>query len=609
MSIFRRKKQTDAETESLKSFLDMIAPSIVKFETGYYICGNTFRCIWALREYPTSTDDLAILRHLGEKHGVTLHIYTRMVSPLEERKIVHNAEIRNRMNRGSAQDMQRAVEAESNLQDVANLIGSLHRNKEPLLHCAVYIEMIAGDMQELQILQTNVEVELMRSKLNVDRLKLRQQAGFCAVSPVGFNVLGTEYERVLPASSVANLFPFNYSGKTDRKGFYIGKDKYGSNIVVDFDQRDEDKTSANILILGNTGQGKSFLMKLLLLNFLEAGKSIITLDVEHEQWEMCRAVGGCFADIIEGTYKINLLEPRCWDTDADPYDVDAPSAFRQSTRLSQHISFLKDVLRCYKDFTTAQIDTIEILLMRLYTEWGITEETDFSQMKSEDYPILSELYDYIEIEYLNFDEQKPQLYTKEMLQQVLLGLYSMCKGADAKFFNGHSNLTSTRFLVFGGKGLNEVAANVRSTILLNLLSYMTDKLLIEGNTVAALDELYIWLGNPVAVEYIRNALKRVRKKNSAMLMASQNVEDFDRPGVREMTKPLFSIPPHQFLFNCGTVNKKEFMDLLQLEESEFNIIQAPHKGECLYKCGNERYDLLVTAPPYKEKLFGKAGGK
>ena len=45
MSIFRRKKQTDAETESLKSFLDMIAPSIVKFETGYYQrqCGYGYR--------------------------------------------------------------------------------------------------------------------------------------------------------------------------------------------------------------------------------------------------------------------------------------------------------------------------------------------------------------------------------------------------------------------------------------------------------------------------------------------------------------------------------------------------------------------------------------
>ena len=609
MSIFRRKKQTDAETESLNSFLDMIAPSIVKFETGYYICGNTFRCIWALREYPTSTDDLAILRHLGEKHGVTLHIYTRMVSPLEERKIVHNAEIRNRMNRGSSQDLQRSVEAESNLQDVANLIGSLHRNKEPLLHCAVYIEMIAGDMQELQILQTNVEVELMRSKLNVDKLKLRQQDGFRAVSPVGCNVLGTEYERVLPASSVANLFPFNYSGKTDRKGFYIGKDKYGSNIVVDFDQRDEDKTSANVLILGNSGQGKSYLMKMLLLNFLEAGKSVITLDVEHEQWELCQALGGCFADIIEGTYKINLLEPRCWDTDADPYDVDAPKAFRQSTRLAQHTSFLKDVFRTYKDFTTAQIDTIEIMLTKLYTEWGITEDTDFSQMRPEDYPILSELYDFIEIEYENFDETKPQLYTRETLQQVLLGLHSMCRGADSKFFNGHTNLTSTRFLVFGVKGLLSVAQNVRSTILLNLLSYMSDKLLTEGNTVAALDELYIWLSNPVAIEYIRNSLKRVRKKESALVLASQNLEDFDQPGVREMTKPLFSIPPHQFLFNAGSIDRRAYMDMLQLEDSEFDLIKFPQRGVCLYKCGNERYLLEVHAPPYKEALFGKAGGR
>ena len=312
--------------------------------------------------------------------------------------------------------------------------------------------------------------------------------------------------------------------------------------MVDFDQRDEDKTSANVLILGNSGQGKSYLMKLLLLNFLETGKSVITLDVEHEQWELCQALGGCFADIIEGTYKINLLEPRCWDTDADPYDVDAPKAFRQSTRLAQHTSFLKDVFRTYKDFTTAQIDTIEIMLTKLYTEWGITEETDFSQMRPEDYPILSELYDFIEIEYENFDETKPQLYTRETLQQILLGLHSMCRGADSKFFNGHTNLTSTRFLVFGVKGLLSVAQNVRSTILLNLLSYMSDKLLTEGNTVAALDELYIWLSNPVAIEYIRNSLKRVRKKESALVLASQNLEDFDQPGVREMTKPLFSIP-------------------------------------------------------------------
>ena len=47
MGLFKRKRKPDEETENLKVFLDMIAPSIVKFETGYYICGNTFRCIWA----------------------------------------------------------------------------------------------------------------------------------------------------------------------------------------------------------------------------------------------------------------------------------------------------------------------------------------------------------------------------------------------------------------------------------------------------------------------------------------------------------------------------------------------------------------------------------
>ena len=83
--------------------------------------------------------------------------------------------------------------------------------------------MIAGDMQELQILQTNVEVELMRSKLNVDRLKLRQQAGFCAVSPVGFNAFGTEYERVLPASRSQICSHSTIPVKRTEKAFTSGK--------------------------------------------------------------------------------------------------------------------------------------------------------------------------------------------------------------------------------------------------------------------------------------------------------------------------------------------------------------------------------------------------
>lgn len=217
------------EEPYIKDFLDMVAPSVIDFKVDHYLCGNTCRCVWALREYPTSTDEQAILRHLGEMDGVTIRIYTRQVTPSEERRIIHNAANKHRMSRSSTEDLQQTVTAEANLQDVVTLVSSMHRNREPLLHCAVFLELTAPDYDTLKLLQTDVLTELVRSKLNVDRLMLRQQEGFVSVMPAGRNAFGAQFERVLPASSVANLYPFNYSGKTDPHGFYIGKDKYGAN--------------------------------------------------------------------------------------------------------------------------------------------------------------------------------------------------------------------------------------------------------------------------------------------------------------------------------------------------------------------------------------------
>lgn len=605
-----KKQKHEPNTDSkIKTYLDMIAPSVVKFNTDHYICGNTFRCVYALREYPTSTQEQAILRHLGEKDGVTLRIYTRQVTANEEKRIIHNATNKNRMKTSNTNDLKENVTAQSNLQDVVNLVSTMHRNREPLLHCAVYIELTASDYDSLKLLQTDVLTELVRSKLNVDRLMLRQQQGFLCVMPSGRNVFGNQYERVLPASSVANLYPFNYSGKTDSHGFYLGRDKFGSNILVDFDKRDDDKTNPCILILGNSGQGKSYLLKLILCNILESGKNVLCLDPEHEFAELAENLDGCFIDLMSGQHIINPLEPKSWDDGCSPEDKDAPIAFRQATKLSQHISFLKDFFRTYKDFSDKHIDVIEIMLSRLYTKWNISDNTDFATLAPNSYPILSDLYEFIESEYKGYDNGKYQLYTADLLQEILLGLHSMCKGAESKFFNGHTNISSDRFIVFGVKGLLQANKNVKNAMLFNVLSFMSDKLLTEGNTAAAIDELYLFLTNLTAIEYIRNFMKRVRKKESSVILSSQNLEDFNIEGIREMTKPLFSIPTHQFLFNAGAVDAKFYMDTLQLEESEYKLIRFPQRGVCLYKCGNERYNLAVHAPIYKEKLFGKAGGR
>ncbi len=591
-----------------KDFLDLIAPTAAKFNADGYILGGTYRCVLALRSYPTSTEELALLRHLGEKSGVNLRIYTRKVSPAEENAILHNASNRSRMAGSSTDNLRQTITAHADLQDVVDLIATMQKNREPLVHCAVFLELAAKTPDVLRLLKEEVTAELTRSKLGVDSILLRQQEGLRSVNPAGSNVFGGLFERVLPASSVGNLYPFNYSGKTDPKGFYIGRDKYGSNIIVDLDRRAEDKTTGSALILGNSGQGKSYLLKLLICNLLESGKSVISLDPEHELEELCTNLGGCFVDLMGGQYRINPLEPKQWDVEPED-DPDAPTPFRQRTVLSQHISFLKDFFRSYKDFADKHIDAIELMLARLYARWGITNQTNFSALAPTDYPTLSDLYVVIQAAYENYEKEENPLYTKEMLQEILLGLHSMCKGAESRFFDGHTNIVSDRFLVFGVKGLLQSSQNVKDAMLFNVLSYLSNRLLTQGGTVATLDELHVWLSNKVVIEYIRNILKRARKRDSSMVLASQNLEDFLLPGVAELTKPLFAIPTHQFLFNAGTIDKRLYMEALQLEESEFELIRYPQQGTCLYKCGNERYLLEVHAPEYKERLFGQSGGR
>lgn len=607
--IFRRKKQlTPEQREAIatKDFFDRMLPGTVKFYSDHYICGNYYKSVWAITEYPPNTEETALLSHLADRSGVSLRVYNRLVSALEQKKIMQQAARKNHMMSGT-NDINESVKAEENMNDIVNLIAELKRDRETLLHTAVFIELKADTEDKLKELQADIQMELTRSKISFDKLLLRQKEGFIAILPAGSNVLGTQCERVLPSSSAANLYPLNYSGKTDPNGFYLGRDKYGSNILVDFDKRTDDKTNSNILILGNSGQGKSYLMKLLICNMRESGKSVICLDPESEYEDLCNNLGGTYIDMMSGEYMINPLEPKSFG-EADR-SADAPDTFRRVTRLSQHISYLKDFFRAYKDFSDGEIDTLEIMLIKLYNRFGIDDNTDYSKLTAADYPTMADLYELTEMEYKAYDRGKKNLYTEDTLQNICLGIYSMCKGAEAQYFCGHTNIKDGEFLCFGVKGIMDTNRQLKGTLLFNILSYMSSQLLGKGNTVAAIDELYLFLSNMTAIEYIRNGMKRVRKKESAFILASQNIEDFLIPEVKEFTKPLFSIPTHSFYFNVGNCSAVDFMDTVQLLKPEYDLIAHPERGTCLYRCGNERYLLQVHAPAYKEALFGKAGGR
>lgn len=611
------KRYPKAKEDECEDFLSMIAPSVLDFKhPNYFVCGNTFRSVWAIREYPAETDQQAILRDLGEKSGVTLHIYLRPVSPAEEDRIIRAAERRNHHKLLNARDKKDKVSADWSMKDVETLITKGLRDKETLMHCAVFFELIASSYDGLLQLQNEATSICTRSKLVCDKLWLRQLDGFLSVMPTGSNRFGSEFERVIPTGSVGNLYPISYSGKTDSHGMYIGEDVNGTNIIIDFDARSESKTNGHILILGNSGEGKSYLMKIVIINKRQIGKKIYIIDVDNEYKDLVTRLGGSYLDMMGGKFFINVLEPRFWtdnpvtdSKDEDFKEVSIPAAFRQATRLSQHIAFLRDFFRCYKNFSTEQLDTLEILLEKLYIKFKISDSTDFDGLKPEDYPILSDLFQLAENELESYDDSKNQLYTKDVLRSLTLGLRSICVGSESKFFNGHTNVPNSDFIDFSVAGVLDTNENLKNAMFLNIFSWMSHRFLTDGNTDLFLDEYHEFVKNKVVVDYTRSFMKRGRKRNSDVIVASQNVEDFLLPDVIAYTKPLFSIPTHSFLFNPGqNVDVKAFQQALNVPNSEWNLIKAPHKGYCLFRSGNERYHLHVIAPSYKSALFGKAGG-
>ena len=84
--LFGKKKGVEEQAKAEpKTFFDCIAPTTIKFFANYFIVGDTYRCVWVIREYPPSTEEQAILSHLADHSGVTLRMYNRLVEAYEQR--------------------------------------------------------------------------------------------------------------------------------------------------------------------------------------------------------------------------------------------------------------------------------------------------------------------------------------------------------------------------------------------------------------------------------------------------------------------------------------------------------------------------------------------
>ena len=143
----KKKKKMPEQAPRPKDFLDTIAPAAVKFNTDHFILGSRYHTAMALKSYPPMTDELALLRGLGDMGGVNLRLTARQVTPAEEDAILHAATNKSRMERSNTNDYKQSVTAEANLRDMAELLAKQRQEKEPLIHCGVYLDIAATDTE------------------------------------------------------------------------------------------------------------------------------------------------------------------------------------------------------------------------------------------------------------------------------------------------------------------------------------------------------------------------------------------------------------------------------------------------------------------------------
>lgn len=157
MPLFKKKAEMPTpekiEAGKVKSYKDLIAPSVVSFRRspGYYILGNTYRCVWAIRSYAETVEkdspEIALLRELGESDGITLHIYTRHMPTVERDEIFHRAQNRTNMQKRSSYKLHEQIEADEQLTTLSRMIRETQRTKETFVYCAVFIELIADSLE------------------------------------------------------------------------------------------------------------------------------------------------------------------------------------------------------------------------------------------------------------------------------------------------------------------------------------------------------------------------------------------------------------------------------------------------------------------------------
>lgn len=598
----------------------MLCPTNLRFNTRFAEQNDFLRKTIVVKNYPASFESLCILQNLATMKGTTLSIIFEPLNQSDIGKIVGiqlNNKIATIQNNGkSAEKIKAEFEENSIKQAYRNFL----QNNEHFYYVTILIEVYAKDKDELLKKSNEVKIMLASYGITKDDMIYEQQQAFLSLLPYADNLI--DYmRRNLPSSTAAALFPFSASTRCDTEGIYLGTTTDSGNVFIDFFRRDNNNTNGNISIIGESGQGKSTLMKKIIEMMIAMGVSVFVIDPEDEYSELISKLGGTDIDCASGNFIINPLEIRRISTKdveeklSEEEKKDSSAPFKEVNAFKQHLSWLRDFYKILRPYATeAEINILVIMTQDLYYKYGIDESVNPAEKKPQDYPTMGDLFEYIVTVYKNFDKYKDKyfMFNRDALQNILLFLKDIHDGSESVLFNGHTNVINSSVIDFNVNSLLQGSRSRTDACLFNIMTWIWNKVTLRNRRIMfALDELYLVMNrdNLTMAKYLRDFAKRARKYDAIIATATQNLGDFLDPVIINMSSVLFNNPIYKFVFYPGDLDFSSVQKLLKLTKGEINLISEPKKGYCLLKAGADKYHMHVELLEHEPALFGTGGGR
>lgn len=467
----------------------------------------------------------------------------------------------------------------------------------------------------------------MKSVLNGTRCKARvmsnqQKEAFKQMSPTFTveNDVGDIIDRITPLRTLVGGFPIASAGLNDGEGSYFAKDKNGGLIILDLWKRYQDRTNSNMLVTGLPGVGKTTILKLIAEIQYMLGTKIIFIDPEREMWELVKNLKGDWINAGGGVSgRINPLQitavPKMHDKvpnsveemlkqdEEDKLDMDSDS-MGDMAKYSKHLEiFFK--LR-FPSLNDIQLALLKDLIIELYNDKGITWDTDIIKLKNEDFPIIKELYNKA---LLKYEEIKDKDY--KILSSLLK---DMALGSDSFIWNGYTSISAkSRCICLDTHDLQDASDNIKSAQYFNVLSWAWQEMIRDRNERVMLicGESYLMVDPnvPQSLVFLRNAVKRCRKYEAAVVMDTHDIVDFLDPKVKMYGQALLSLPTYKIFMGTDGQNLEEMTKLYKLTQAEQDLLESKIRGTGLFMAGSKRMKVKFDIPEYKLDLMGSAGGR